>query len=187
MEMLNAATDNITNGNTMANSYNCAGDYTIPLFPVWKTCRSTQVTVPYNSQVIKDTAADVGIRTFLSGITAYRPGTDNIGFGISGESTSSTYFQYNAIAHGTPLVYSETTLIYMMNLYYVVFERTTIKTDYSILLDDNVKTDNNCWYINKSPCASPPYKLTVSNAGPQYTPYVFLIGFNRLYTTADVG
>lgn len=100
-----AATDDVTNTNNASNTFVCAGDYSVnPLNPVPKTCRFTKVTVPYNPSVIKNTSANVGVRTFLTGITAYRPGTDNIGFKISGESTNSTYFTYNATASCTALL-----------------------------------------------------------------------------------
>lgn len=76
----------------------------------------------------------------------------------------------------------------MMNLYYVLFERTTIGKDvYTILLDGIGNANNNCWYLNSTPCKPGPNYLWISNTGKDYTPYVFHIGFNRLYTTADAG
>lgn len=95
------AANNVANPNNASNTYVCANDYTNPSVPIPKTCRSTAVTVPYNPSVIKNTSANVGIRTFLTGITAYRPGIDNIGFRVSGETAYPTYFTYYAVAYCT--------------------------------------------------------------------------------------
>lgn len=74
-----------------------------------------------------------------------------------------------------------------MNIYYVVYEVKTITNDvYALLWAGTSGSSNGCWYQNNTNCWGSPNTMTLNNAGPQYTPYVMLVGLTRLYTTADV-
>jgi hypothetical protein len=121
---------------------------------------------------------------FISGVSAERPGDDNIGWKLTNANPGSTSFTITAIAFGTLINYSESTTLYYIAFYYVVYQKTTVQSDAtSVLLDGSLSYG--CWYtITAGNCSTPPDTQSITGAGPVYTPYMYILGFSSLYATA---